>query len=621
MTELLIKWFETRISPFKPIHDDITLKTPFGLLLHFVKQARWPFISMLLLGMANGIMDVLLFVFVGKVIDYLTNASPTTFHTNNLTLWAIGATVLVLRPALGTLASLVSEQIIQANFSPMVRWQVHRRIMTQSVEFFQKDFAGNVASKVWQSGQSAAEIVGSLLQIVWSNVVYVISVVALFGWLDWRLSLIVVVWIAAFAIVANIFIPLTRARAKISAEASNAVNGHLVDVYGNIQTVKLFASKATEEAYIRGSLGHFIDSSKSFLRAVTGGKSLMILLSSISITFIGITVVSLWMNGKITPGQIAIIFGLVLRLDGQLNVLLGLLTNLFRAYGTFQSSMSLATKPLLLADRSNASNLHVTSGRITFERVAFNYGRERQVLDDLSFTIGPGEKVGLVGHSGAGKSTIAHLLLRFYDVQSGAVTIDGEDVRNVSQETLRECIGLVTQDTSLLHRSVMDNIRIGRDGASLEEVTNAARRAHAFDFIEALQDAKGRRGFEAHVGERGLQLSGGQRQRIAIARVFLKNPPILILDEATSALDAELDADIQETLLDVMDGKSVLAIAHRLSTIMKMDRLLVLEGGRIVESGTHEALLNDGGIYASLWQKQFHGLTKENAYGFADGLN
>lgn len=608
--ERISSWFETRIDPFRQPSSDQLNAGQFSALWSFVRQAKGAFFALLILGIATGVIEVALFIFVGMLVDLLTENTPNSLlEQADLTFWTIGLTVLFIRPTLMILSSLIGEQSIQANFSPLIRWQVHRRVMSQSLSFFQSDFSGNIASKTWQSGQAAAEVIGTALQIVWSNIVYCLSVVMLMSWLDLRLSLIVVLWITLFSYIAYIFVPLTRKRSRSSAEASNSVNGHLVDVYSNAQTVKIFSSLATEESYLRTSLAHFIDQSKRFLRIITGGKAALVMLSSTFITALGVTTVYLWVGGQLTAGQVALILGLVLRLDAQMSVLLGLLTNLFRSFGTFQSSMEMASKPLSLQDREGAKALRLEKGRILFDEVSFGYHCERPVIKNLSLTIEPGEKVGLVGSSGSGKSTIANLLLRLYDVDRGRITIDGQDIRDVTQETLRAYVGLVAQDTSLLHRSVFDNISLGKDGVTVPEVWKAARHAQALEFIQNLRDAKGRSGFDAFVGERGLQLSGGQRQRIAIARVLLKNPPILILDEATSALDAKLDADIQEALVKAMQGRTVLVIAHRLSTVASMDRILVMQDGCIVEQGTHSALLAYGGIYAELWNKQFSSQT------------
>ncbi len=608
MISYIFSWFERRIDVFKSREFSFDTDVAFRNLLLFVRSEKKHFIVLLLLGSIAGLLDVTLFLVIGWIVDLLISNKPNDLLLEHGTsLIAIGFVVVVLRPCVTILMSLVGEQTIQANFSPVIRWLVHQRIMSQSIDFFQKEFSGNIASKTWQSGQAAAEIVGSLLQIVWSNVVFAASVIALFGWLDWRLGLAIVTWIVLFIVIARIFIPMTRNRSRASAEASNTVNGHLVDTYSNIQTVKLFTDNPTDDAFLRGSLENFISRSKWFLRAVTSARASMSILSSSVLAIIGFISLRLWMGGDLSAGQVAVIFGLILRLDGQLNVLLGLLTNLFRSYGTFQSSISMAIKPVALLDRADATEMKVPSGRVVFNHVSFGYRENTPIFDDLSFTIEPGEKVGLIGYSGAGKSTIVNLLVRFYDTQAGSIGIDGQDIRDVSQSSLRRHIGLVAQDTTLLHRSIRDNIGIGKSDAGLADIMEAARKAHAYDFIQTLVDGHGRQGFDAHVGERGLQLSGGQRQRISIARLMLKNPPILILDEATSALDAKLDVDIQNNLYGMMEGKTVLAIAHRLSTLLRMDRLIVLDKGRLVETGTHEELVSRGGVYAELWHKQFHG--------------
>ncbi len=605
MINKLFDWFESKIDPFI-IQNDPFSDISSTRILKFIYPSKYIFLSFMILGLLNGIMDIGLFIFLGKLIDLFISSDPAIFFDENRPiLITMVITILIVRPLLGLITSLVGDHAIQRNFSPLIRWQLHRHLMKHSVDFFHSDFAGNIASKVWQSGRSASEVVMSALQFIWSNVIFIISTLALLFWLDWRLSLIVMLWITLFILIAHYYVPITRSRAKASATVGNEFNGHLVDVYSNIQTVKLSSPKVTEEAYLKRSLNNFIIKSGLYLRVLTVNKLLMLFLSSSALAATGLIATILWSNNILTPGEVTLALGLMLRLDGQLNVLLNLVTGLFRSYGTFQASMDLANKPLAIQENEITPEIGSFSHQICFKDVHFGYGNENNVINGFSFTISPGEKVGLVGHSGVGKSTIASLLLRFYDVAGGSIEIDGIDIRDLKLDDIRNKIGFVTQDTALLHRTIKENISLCRSDATLEEIRNAARKAKALDFIEALKDSEGRTGFDAYVGERGLQLSGGQRQRISLARVFLKNPPILILDEATSALDTLLDNEIQQILKTVMDDKTVIAIAHRLSTIKNMDRIIFLHSGDVVESGTHDSLINSNGMYADLWSSQF----------------
>jgi ATP-binding cassette subfamily B multidrug efflux pump len=513
--------------------------------------------------------------------------------------------ILFARPFFGLLASLVGDQAIQRNISPFVRWKLHRHIMEYSIDFFNSDFSGNVASKVWQSGRSASEVIVSALQFVWSNLVFIGSTLTLLLLLDWRLCIIVITWIALFITIANIYVPKTRERSKISAASGNKLNGHMVDVYSNIQTIKLFNPKHSEEAFIKQSMEDFIIKSGHFLRTLTASKFLMLFLSSVALTSTGFVAVYLWSNKHISPGEVTLVFGLMLRLDAQLNILLNLVTGLFRSYGTYQASIDLIDKQHSSISRFNSTKLDKVCGGINFIGINFGYNKKNEVLKEFCLTIMPGEKIGIVGNSGAGKSTIANLLLRFYEADSGTIELDGQNISNIELEDLRENIGLVTQDTSLLHRSVKDNISLGRENTTLEEIRTAAKKAHALEFIESLVDSEGRTGFNAFVGERGLQLSGGQRQRICLARIFLKEPPIIILDEATSALDVRLDNDIQQVMKNIMKGKTVISISHRLSTVKNMDKIVFLHNGYAEEIGQHELLIQNGGRYASLWESQY----------------
>ena len=608
MFERLLVWFETRLDPLAPLPGRPVPRTGFGYLWFFVSQAKAAFLAMLVLGGLTALIEAALYVFVGDLVDMMQSGARADFLADHASvLVAMALTVLVLRPVVSALTSLVEEQIIVPGFFNLVRLQGHAQVVGKSLAYFQDEFAGRISQKVWQSGQAAGDFMVSLLQIIWFIVVFALSTLALVTRLDPLFGVVVALWLAAFAGVSAIYVPRIRAQAKASAHASSGVTGRFVDTYGNIQTIKLFSDIDREAAETRGAYETFLAAIRRFTRTLTAVRSLMSLLSGVMIAAIGVLAVLAWQAGSVTTGDVALVLGLVLRLNVLLGRLMGQLNGLFRALGTLQDSAETITRPVTVPDRAQAPQLTVTDGRISFEDIRFHYGKAGGVIDRLSAAIRPGERVGLVGRSGAGKSTLVNLLLRFYDLEGGRILIDGQDISGVAQASLRASIGVVTQDTSLLHRSIRDNIALGNRDASDEAVREAARRAHALEFIEALADSRGRTGFDAHVGERGVKLSGGQRQRIAIARVLLKNAPILVLDEATSALDSEIEAAIQDSLNELMAGKTVIAIAHRLSTIAAMDRLIVMDEGRIVEDGSHEELLARGGLYADLWARQSGG--------------
>jgi ATP-binding cassette subfamily B multidrug efflux pump len=611
---LLYSWLENRIDPFGPYqrHD---FQGTLSILWDFIRSSKLPFAAMVALGWTRGVLNAISFYVLGGLVDLLTSDRDLTRIPSDhaALVLAAGISFLIIRPLVITLEALVGNQIIQGRFPSLVRWRSHRRVMSQSLDFFQKELTGAITSKVWQSGHAVSEFIGIFLQFGWSNIVYAGSTVILLATLDLRLGAVALVWIMLYFWTAYKFVPETRTRAKTSAEDQNTAAGLLSDVYSHIQTLFLFSPKASEDAHLVAGLRNAANTLSLFYRTRTGVRIVMVILSSVSIGLITVLTFILWRRNAVTVGDVALIIGLVLRLDNQLEALMSLLSNVFRAFGGFQSCMGMIAKPTLLQEKGQVRAFDFAGGRILFDNVTFGYGRAERVLESLSLSIEPGEKVGLVGASGAGKSTLLHLLVRFYDLESGRILIDGQDVWDVSEVSLRSQFGLVTQESSLLNRSIYENITCGREDVSEADVREAARQAHALEFIEALRDSEGRLGFDAYVGERGVQLSGGQRQRIAIARVFLKNAPILLLDEATSALDSKLDADIQNSLITVMRGKTVLAVAHRLSTLAHMDRLVVLHQGRIAEQGAHGDLLAKGGLYYELWQRQSTAFVVHNA--------
>uniref|UniRef100_UPI003BABEAEE ABC transporter ATP-binding protein n=1 Tax=Stappia sp. TaxID=1870903 RepID=UPI003BABEAEE len=608
MFDRVFSWFERRIDPLAPLPLQDPPRGAFGYLWFFVSQARLTFLAMLVLGGITALVEAVLYVFVGDLVDRMQAGERVSFIADNAWPLALMAlTVLVIRPLVAALSALVEEQVVVPGFFNLVRFQGHRQVMAKSLAYFQDEFAGRISQKVWQSGQAAGDFMVSLLQIIWYILVFALTTLGVLLTLDPAVGAVVALWLALFTVVAVRFVPRVRGQAKASANAASGVTGRFVDTYGNIQTIKLFTDTARETEELAHVYRRFLVAIRGFTRTLTTVRTLMSVISGVMILAIAVLVVMAWRAATITAGDVALVLGLVLRLNVLLGRLLGQLNGLFRALGTLADSAETITREAFVSDRPRALPLEVRDGAISFSRVRFHYGKKGGVIEDLSLEICPGERVGLVGRSGAGKSTLVNLLLRFHDLEGGCISIDGQDVSSVTQASLRAAVGLVTQDTSLLHRSIRENIALGRSGVDEEAVRLAARRAHADGFISELTDSAGRRGLEARVGERGVKLSGGQRQRIAIARVLLKNAPILVLDEATSALDSEIEAAIQDSLTELMEGKTVIAIAHRLSTIAAMDRLIVMDGGRIVEDGSHDELLARGGLYADLWARQSGG--------------
>ncbi len=608
----IYRLFERWLDPFKNSDGEVVPTTAFAFIWYFVRQAKLVFLAMLILGGLVALMEAALFWFVGRLVDLLTAADRASgwaglMASNGPELVGMLVLVMFVRTLIIALSALVEEQVIVPGFFSFVRWQAHKRVARQSVAFFQNDFAGRLATKVWQTGQATGDFMVSLLQVIWFSIVYAVSTIALVGSLNWQLAAVVIVWLVVFGFLAKRFLPRVRKSARESAEASSMVQGRLVDGYSNIQTLKLFGSQERDDAYIRDGMAQFIGVMLPFTRGLSGIRISLGLTSGIMISLVAVLTVDLWIKGIISTGGVAFTMGLVLRLNMLLGRMMTQLNSLLRNFGTIQNSMETVARPQLVPDAPNAKPIVVRNGEIRFDDIKFHYGKGQGLFEQLNLVIKPGEKVGLVGRSGAGKSTLVNLLLRFYDVEGGQITIDGQDIAQVTQDSLRSHIGMVTQDTSLLHRSVRENILYGRPDASEADMFEAARRSEADQFIATLNDPKGRTGYDAHVGERGVKLSGGQRQRIAIARVMLKDAPILILDEATSALDSEVEAAIQDHLYELMRGKTVIAVAHRLSTIAALDRLIVLDGGKIVEDGTHAQLITRSGLYAKLWARQSGG--------------
>jgi len=579
-----------------------------GFYWHFARQAKGLFIGLFAAGFVVALLDSLIPVFIGRVVTLITASKPETLFADFWPILAAMALVmLVLRPLALTSQNIMANQAIAANVGNMIRWQSHWHVVRQSWAFFQNDFAGRIANRVMQTGPSIRETLTALMTAVWYILVYGTSALILLASADAWLALPIVLWFGAYLVMLRVFVPRMRDRSKDMSEVRSMLTGRVVDSYTNILTVKLFARAQEEDAYVRDAVDEHTGMFHASLRLNTLFGLTLSTLNAMMVTGTAALALWLWTRGLVDVGTVAMALPLCWQIVNISGWVAWQVTNIFENVGVVQEGMMTIAKPIALTDRPNAPHLVVSRGEIKFDDVRFGYGRETGVLEGFTLTVQPGENVGLVGRSGAGKSTAVNLLLRFFDVEGGRILIDGQDISEVTQESLRSQISVVTQDTSLLHRSIRENIRYGLPKATDAEVERAAKLAHADEFIQTLEDWKGRRGYEAQVGERGVKLSGGQRQRVAIARVILKNAPILVLDEATSALDSEVEAAIQQSLEVLMDGKTVIAIAHRLSTIARMDRLVVLDHGRIVEQGSHDALLKLGGHYAALWRRQSGG--------------
>lgn len=575
---------------------------------YYTRGFEKPLILMALISTLIAVVEVSLFGFMGQLVDWLSSSNPETFLTENRdTLIGLSILVLVIMPLLIGIYSLLIHQTMLGNYPMSIRWLAHRYLLKQSLSFYQDDFAGRIATKVMQTALSIRETVMKTLDVFVYVSVYFTAIVVMLAQADWRLMVPMLVWLAAYICIQLHFVPQLKKVASEQADARSTMTGRIVDSYTNIATVKLFSHTRRETDYAEQGMESFLDTVHRQMRLVTGFNLCVELANYILVFVIAATSIYLWMQSAISIGAIAIAISLSLRINGMSKWIMWEVGALFENMGTVVDGMKTLSKPITIEDKPNAKPLQVAQGGIEFDDVSFHYGENKGVINHLNLTIKPGEKVGLVGRSGAGKSTLVNLLLRFHDVEGGQIRIDGQAINDVTQDSLRSKIGMVTQDTSLLHRSIRDNILYGNPDASEEQLLQATRQAHAHEFIETLTDPFGNLGYDAQVGERGVKLSGGQRQRIAISRVLLKDAPLLVLDEATSALDSEVEAAIQESLNELMQGKTVIAIAHRLSTIAAMDRLIVLDKGNVVEQGTHQELIAQNGIYAHLWAHQTGG--------------
>ena len=612
MIKKIFSWFESRIDPY----PEAAPKTPEKGLWRFIwsniEGVRKWIAVLAVFTVGVGIMEALMFQFMGKVVDWLGAYTPQTLFVEKGHA-LIGMMAMVAFFAVWTFfASCVRLQTLQGVFPMRLRWNFHRLMLGQSLGFYQDEFAGRVSAKVMQTALALRDVVMTVADMVVYVLVYFITSGVILSSFDAWLIVPFICWMIGFAMIMRFLIPKLGRTAARQADARSLMTGRITDAYSNIATVKLFSHGAREAAYAKQSMEEFMVTVHAQMRLATLLHTCSFIVNS-SLT-VGTTALGIWLwyHGQVGVGAVATATAMALRVNGLSQYIMWESARLFENIGTVNDGMATLSKPHTILDKPQALPLKVTRGEIKFEHVDFSYEAGKPLLNGFNLNIKPGEKVGLIGRSGAGKSTIVNLLLRFYEPQSGTISIDGQNVDSVTQESLRAQIGLVTQDTSLLHRSVRDNIIYGRPDATDAEMISAAERAEAAGFIPNLSDAKGRRGYDAHVGERGVKLSGGQRQRIAIARVMLKDAPILLLDEATSALDSEVEAAIQESLDKMMEGKTVIAIAHRLSTIAAMDRLIVLDKGRIIEEGSHTELLEKQGLYAKLWAHQSGGFLSEH---------
>jgi len=608
----MFRFFESLINPFPDAKPTAPPKSLYAFCRHYAEGAGIFLFAMAFFNALIAIFEVLLFQFLGDLVDLLNTSSPENFLSSNHThLWIMAVVLVLALPLCVLLHSLFLHQTLLGNLPMRIRWQAHRYLLDQSYQFYQDEFAGRIATKVMQTALAVRETIMKLLDVLLYVLVYFTGIIVIAFSLDWRLSLPLFIWFITYCSLLYYFLPKLIKISSRQADARSDMTGRLVDTYTNISTVKLFSHSNREADYARQGMSQFLSTVHPQMRLATQLSSSVWLTNALLIFSMTAIAIWLWTDSLMTTGAITIAVGLVIRLNGMSQWIMWEVSALFENIGTVRDGLNTLAIPRKVQDQSNALPIVIQQSAIEFKNVGFNYGRDSGLFSQFNLKIKSGEKIGLVGRSGAGKSTLVNLLLRFFDVQSGKILIDDQDITSIQQESLRAQIGMVTQDTSLLHRSIRDNLLYGRPGATEEEMIQAAKLAEAHEFILGLSDSQGRTAYDAHVGERGVKLSGGQRQRIAIARVLIKNAPILILDEATSALDSEVEAAIQSHLNDLMRGKTVIAIAHRLSTIAAMDRLIVLDKGAVVEQGTHSELIAQGGIYSQLWAHQSGGFLGE----------
>lgn len=617
----MLSFFEKIIKPFPSEEPVQPPKGVYAFCRHYSHGMEIPLILMSVLTATVAILEVSLFGFMGELVEWLATKDPATlWQEEGKTLITMGAIVLIALPALVFLQAAVVHQTLLGNYPMVIRWLAHRYLLKQSLGFYQDEFAGRIATKVMQTSLAVRETVMKLLNVMVYVVVYFLSMIVIVAQADARLIAPLLVWLVIYIALQYYFVPRLKSVASKQADARSTMSGRIVDSYSNIATVKLFSHTQREAEYAREGMDGFLTTVYKQMRLATGLNTSIQTLNYVLVFVVAALSIYLWQENAIGIAAITIAISLALRLNGMAQWIMWEVSALFENIGTVVDGMGTLSQPLQVTDEKDAKPLVVTKGDIEFNKMNFSYAMadkegnvsQQRIINDLNLNIKAGEKVGLVGRSGAGKSTLVNALMRFYDLESGSIKIDGQDISKVQQETLRANIAMVTQDTSLLHRSVRENILYGRPDASEEDLQHAITKAEAHAFIQGLADLEGNTGLDAQVGERGVKLSGGQRQRIAIARVLLKDAPILLLDEATSALDSEVEAAIQHSLYQLMEGKTVIAIAHRLSTIAAMDRLIVIDNGEIVEQGSHQELIDHQGIYAQLWSHQTGGFIADD---------
>ncbi|WP_242108600.1 ABC transporter ATP-binding protein [Luteimonas aquatica] len=610
----MFRWFESLIDVFAKTGAETPPRGVWRFYWHYLRQVRGIFVALFVVGLFGSLVEVAVFDYLGRLVDMAKDVPSDGFfrrHGSEL-LW-MAFVILIARPVLFGLHNLLVHQTLTPGLTARIRWQQHRHVVRQSLSFFQNDYAGRVANRVMQTGASLRESAVQVVDAIWHVLVYIVSSLVLFAQADPWLMLPLLAWLVGYVAMLAYFVPRTKERSWQASQARSKFMGRVVDGYTNIATLKLFPHAEREDAYVAEAVAENVAKLRAMTRITTVMDVSMTLLNGCMVVGTAGLALWLWSQGKVSVGAIVLATGLVVRIENMASWIMWVVNGIFEAIGTVQDGMQTVAEPHTVVDREDARPLRITRGEVRFENIHFHYGKRGGVIAGLDLEVRAGERIGLVGPSGAGKSTLVNVLLRLYDLEAGRILIDGQDIAAVTQESLRGQIGVVTQDTSLLHRSIRDNLLYGRPDAGQEALEAAVRNARAEGFIATLVDGEGHTGYEAMVGERGVKLSGGQRQRVAIARVLLKDAPILLLDEATSALDSEVEAAIQDSLDTLMEGKTVIAIAHRLSTIARMDRLVVMDQGRIIETGTHAELVARDGLYARLWRRQTGGFVAADA--------
>ena len=605
----MFKWFENLINPYKDYEDnDVPPNRLTPFIWNYLKNFKKILATALIFSILVSTIEIFLIFYSGHLINLMVDTEPKIFFkTHSLELISIAIFIIIFNPLLNMVDRIMMNQTIIPNVGSMVRWRAHRHVLRQSVGWFQNDFAGRIANRLMQTPPAIGAVVYQFFDALTYSVVYILAAIILLADVDLRLTIPLIIWLIAYLTLSTVFIPKVGKASKLSSDARSSITGRVVDSYTNIESVKLFAHHDKEENYAKEAIENTRQRFFAEMRLYSWmALGINLINGALLFSVVGWSIY-LWTVGLTSIGVVAATSALALRLTGMSDWLMWAFSNLFQELGVIAEGMTTIAQEIELKDKANASELKILKGSIKIKDLWHHYGQEKGGLNGVSLDIKGGEKVGVVGRSGAGKSSLVNLILRFYEAEKGTISIDDQSIKDVTQNSLRKNIGMVTQDSSLLHRSIRDNINYGKPSASDDEIIAAAKQAEAWDFIPNLEDTEGRSGLEAHVGERGVKLSGGQRQRISIARAIIKNAPILILDEATSALDSEVEFTIQDTLYNLMDGKTVIAIAHRLSTIARMDRIVVLDNGKVIEQGSHDKLLKKNGLYHSFWKRQSGG--------------